>query len=108
MLRHADFCIRVSLNQGFKLITEEDAILKNKPILPALSIWREKKISSTIQSRSPWPENETLCRGLEETYLFLAPVTFGPLYFMMVMTILRYLVTPVAHYPELPSFILTL
>ena len=39
----ADFCVRVSLNQGFKPTTEEDAILKNKPILPALSIWREKK-----------------------------------------------------------------
>ena len=47
----ADFCIRVSLDQGFKPTTEEDAILKNKPILPALSIWPEKnfpKYSVTI------------------------------------------------------------
>ena len=55
----ADFCVRVSLNQGFKLITEEDAILKNKPILPALSIWREKKnfLKYSVTITLAWKRN---------------------------------------------------
>ena len=57
--------------------------------LVALSIWCKKNVSSTIQSRSPRPENETLRQGSEETDLYLAQVILGYLVTLIIYSFFR-------------------